>query len=1598
MPPPADGSSPTAPQPGPRRHHKWKGGEVVDATTAWATARNQRLFGLAFLLLIVLAAIIGVLSLVDWTPPRTTFLSLTIPAYNVPKPPLPFAAVDSAGLEDCFGEAKHTIKKAEADTNKNRFQARLAELANENTTDTLVVFLCAHARAEGDDVLILTAEADRDLTIGVSFKEVLETIRKCKAKHKLLIVDLMRPVADLRLGFVPDDLARKLEKLCQPRQPKDPAILLACSPGELSAPAEEVGHSAFGYYLIKGLRGAAEGFGTTGRREGTVRMRELAAYVRNRVSQWAVTTGREHTQTPRLIAEDNLADFDLIKVPADAGSEPYAGRTAPKDYPEADWKKVDEFRSRDALSVAPRAFGHARTWLQNGEQRWRFGEPLADIRSRDLARAIPAAQTHLDSELRQIPSEPPNSLAQVLKGASPPKGFDDFKRALKLLAEREALKKLDPAVPFKFEEALEKQWKEIDKEGRAWVARAILEAVLDDTTLGRDRFRVYWNVVETTQLLPEVDRWVELLALARLNEQARSLNIDNLPREEQVAADQGWGKRAQKVLSLELAAEKTAAMPQRATPWLSLTMRQALAARAESLYLAFSPRFVSGSQAEQALDQALKLESRWEESFRSLNRAFDAYDQALAYLPAFAEFLFVLPPSTNLGGNLTSEYRAALRALSDVSAVLATTPRASGEADLAAAADSLIRAGRTLDERLSELRDATTGAALKDRINQIQRDGQGQGDAVLTAWLKLPWLTPAERKSLWDAKLALGETLRKRIEAQDQTDAEGNRSAISDPARPPRDYPFGDEARRAADLQMGLLSLAPQPEIAAQNLRPLLEATSPDPASIGKELRAAWSRVADQAGKESTSETLARLAFQEADGFELPANSAMPAARHRGEEAKAHRRLLGSYARVVKEDFRFDRLTREFYDGLAARLGAGDVNLPTGFDAPDVRLNLQTTQDWALRFRWSGESTKPPPQVELIRNSQRPFFSLEPATPPAQEEERGRYRVAALVRRADLLPRGAPPEGFIARITTDGWSQHQRVRVTLPEATVTPPSLLVSAKPLTSAVAETAVSLETLALRPNQPQEFRIYIFNPGEVEKKLYVELLSDGRELARSGEIAISKDQKLVEVQLTRPTMVKFQDLPGEVLELRLRDSTGTRAEVQLAKLKLRVMEPAEYIIVENAVYDVADRSMKISTRLRDTVTGPECPLEIQLPREFLDYNQGLEPDPEGGVRRGKLKPGERKVLELAQRVRTPRRQTSIEAMVFVKVDEVPRALAFRTEVPRADSGQREMRMDLFRERWLGMANLPEYAQPTVQKKALRLECLNLSPKQVVRVTWDRREHGEFRSELTRLSGPRQVGFQWTVGETNLLTLIGNVTDWEMDLDLSPIGGTAFVRAEAYEGPDLRDEVFKTAPQRIVMDDTEPSRPRRVGSARLVGNQLEIRYRTTDPESGIEEVKLFLGEYLGEESLPKQGARKARDVGNGEWSVTIPVQPNEPTVPVTIVATNRVKLSSLVNDVIDVDDLRRQAAEQLLASVRGTVRSLSGTTEPGVTVELWQGGKATKFSAVTNANGVFVIKGVPPGSYILRGTKSAGNLSGQTDAFTLQAGQELERSFTVR
>lgn len=736
-------------QPAGRGAQNWR--EASAAAVPRKTRRRRRLFAVLAAMGALAAVLVALLLLVHRF--RAPYLlSVPVVAYDAPFPVNALARADSDALCDFFPDHRQA-----ADSQERRLlEKELDALRQRGRDETVLVHLSALARTDGGKVTLLPADASPDRPdTGMPLDAVLTALAGCPARHKVLILDVARPVADPRLGVLADDVAARLPAALGPALAEDAAlwVLLPCSPGQLALTSEELGQSVFGHFLAEGLRGRADGCIVGTRADGVVALDELGAYLTARVDRWA-QRHRGTRQTPLLLPRDRAGAGAVELTQARVAGAVPARSAEAAAYPEplkAGWKHRDQWAGERVAAVAPRPFRELEMDLVRAEQRWR-GQ---DLEAGEVEHTLRGLVAPLDDERaavgRASPRAPqPRSLALAAAlGEKPPEGkavndLRDLARdevqadhAKDRAAAREALKPK--------EEALRKQY-----QGHpAALAWAVFEAAADDVELDADRLAFYARVL--AEIDPQDPRFAETLLLRRLAEAPKGAGGGTRPADVirlalQVARD---GERAAACQAGPATPGAAPTLEPVALPWVYRDLPSAERHRREGERLLLDPDPARWEQAREVLRQAAQEYDTLRQLVRAIADARRQVEEAWSFLPDYAPYRLA---TRRPEAHDDADWSAAVRATAELAGFLARPPEpGAGTPADAATSDEFQKRTKDLRRPLDGLR-----GRLRERLTTFRPGGNGGPPdpdlgAEADALLKTPLLAAAERVTVWES-------------------------------------------------------------------------------------------------------------------------------------------------------------------------------------------------------------------------------------------------------------------------------------------------------------------------------------------------------------------------------------------------------------------------------------------------------------------------------------------------------------------------------------------------------------------------------------------------------------------------------------------------------------------------------------------------------------------------------------------------------------------------------------------------------------------------------------------------------------------------------
>ncbi len=720
-----------------RSHHLRTWRHVAERPSAGD--KSSRRLGVALLAASVLAVIGAFLAWLTYISPipKAEFLPLCIGEYEEEFPVRGWVRQDGDALRELGWKQTNAFTSQQLAL----LRGELGKLAGRTFGGPLVVYVNAYALAtpQGEPCLLpIDARLDRPDT-WLPLREVFSKLHDAKAKHKLLVLDIMQPFIDARRGLLVNDSAERLQPLLDEVLAIDPhlSVLCACAPGQISIVAEELGHSVFAFFLWEGLRGKADGQNDSRRNDGRVSFQELTRYVKAKVEQWTLRH-RGVRQSPRSYGA--VDDYPLIA--AGSSADPPAKSPLERDYPawlSAGWKQRDHWLDEDSFGLARGTFQELERALLRAEQQWRGGFPIERVRPELAARRerlerqrrerLPAAGTTMPESLAQAtaggrnPPELPDaeaieSIAQLAaRHARAAKGKPDAEELNKLKSQSDQLLKKFAGKPLAL----------------AWAVFKAADA--DMPTPASLRFL-------SDLLLPaQAPEYGETRLLARLAE---------LP----VAKPDDWpAEGAQLALRTIWEAEKAACGDPRAMPWVREARAAADRLRQQGEMLLFAADPLSRRRAAELLRGALKAYQKINHDLEAIKDAQRCCAEMLVQLPSYVRYLEVDAAAEKAWEN-------AVATASELRRVLAEPlpPPGSARSVQIRKMRELTEALRNDPDNLNSLR-RPLGREQFEKLIGRSEVGDFADAKVMTALLETPWPRAEQRAALWKARYGLLERL-----------------------------------------------------------------------------------------------------------------------------------------------------------------------------------------------------------------------------------------------------------------------------------------------------------------------------------------------------------------------------------------------------------------------------------------------------------------------------------------------------------------------------------------------------------------------------------------------------------------------------------------------------------------------------------------------------------------------------------------------------------------------------------------------------------------------------------------------------------------------
>jgi hypothetical protein len=800
----------------PRWRPTGKATEGYQRVAVKSAHRTRKALGLTALILGLAGAAVA-----WWFYPRPkpapAFVALAIREYDH-FPFNAFALQDSKLLVQRFPQT-HAFEDYSTQE-QDRVLGKLSDLKAQSG-QTLVLYLRAHALRDDTGVYVLPSNAKpgrRDTWIALD--DVLTKLRECPAKHKLLLLDLMQPIADPRVGILANDVPEGVKATLQNAQEKqqlpDLLVLCSCAAGQVSLLAEDAKLSAFAYYLDQGLSGRADK-----NRDGQVTARELAEYVSSHVRRWS-RCNRGLDQEPILVGAARQ-DFPLLEYDPDTLQrlgelppvEPYPDRLK-KRWEERDKREVEGIQRR-----LPGAFQQVEYELLAAERDWRGGKEPARIQEQ-MQQRLQLLPSWLEEDARIVPPRA-NSLARLRGRDKPvdPKLLEQLRVLLNAAASPSVKAEDVPKVLGKIFPEMQKTFKDLKPEE---MAAGVFEIAVADTELTTRKLRVFMQILEAWPG-PALVETEYLKRLVRLADKA-----------EDPQREWPWNAQAASQCLQTIQAAETAIADPAALPWIKDRLQEADLARRKGEHMLFDERHEQWNQAAALLAEAFGKYTAINTGTAALANARQWRDDALAFLPEYVGYL------NRLTVNDRQEVENWETTLGDAVSLYGSLAKVD-----AGVLDGLSDRYKPVRSGLGRVQTAYSARQSRfvshDKDNRLSPSDYGDFELLLSS----PRLRAPERETLW---LAARKWSRDRFQV---TRAADEAEFYSEP--PPQGFVVPDvldpgrsevgSPERRARLGIALLNIAGLPETKAldkrlQKAAASTDMTSPDWRALADGLYKAW--------------------------------------------------------------------------------------------------------------------------------------------------------------------------------------------------------------------------------------------------------------------------------------------------------------------------------------------------------------------------------------------------------------------------------------------------------------------------------------------------------------------------------------------------------------------------------------------------------------------------------------------------------------------------------------------------------------------------------------------------------------------------------------
>jgi|GEM_PF-2071531 len=331
-------------------------------------------------------------------PRLTPVLMATVTDYAWPVDPNPWASEDAARLRLLHRQSLQVLDLSpdwrSSELALKRLDADLAALAaSRSLADTVVFYFSMHSAvdSEGKPYLLPAEASPLDSATWLPVSAVLDRISAALPSrvHKLVLLDSNRTRTNWRIGQLHSTFAQRLSEAVDPQRHPNLVVVNSTAPDQSAWSSPALGGSAFGYFVSRGLAGAADAVAATsdadaavdevsaalaggGNGDGRVSVTELVAYLNGQLAAWCSAHNLPIQRVQRTPASSgdfavtwslpSRATERLEQAPAVSSVR----SVSPTDL-DTLWRRLGELPRQHLLAVAPEAINdleHRLLWLE----------------------------------------------------------------------------------------------------------------------------------------------------------------------------------------------------------------------------------------------------------------------------------------------------------------------------------------------------------------------------------------------------------------------------------------------------------------------------------------------------------------------------------------------------------------------------------------------------------------------------------------------------------------------------------------------------------------------------------------------------------------------------------------------------------------------------------------------------------------------------------------------------------------------------------------------------------------------------------------------------------------------------------------------------------------------------------------------------------------------------------------------------------------------------------------------------------------------------------------------------------------------------------